>query len=326
GTDVNLSWSSVADASSYGIEVATDSAFANVVDMASGLTANSYQVTGLDPNAVYYWRVTADNLCGGTPSVVSSFVVADQVCSSPAVAIPDNSTTGVSDVIHVDNSNPLNGLRVKLGATHSWVGDLSFTLAHDSTSVGLVSRPGTSASNTFGCGGSNVDVVLDDAAATSVQDQCNGSSPAIAGDQQPYEPLAGFDGQSIAGDWTLTATDSAFGDTGTLDQWCLVTDDGASFYTVGGSVSGMDSGKQLTLQLNTGNDMVVAHNGGFEFPLPMSSSDPYAVTVLTPPPGQSCVVSSGSGNVATANVTDVSVVCAPVVDEIFADGFEGAPL
>ncbi len=326
GTDVNLSWSGVADASSYTIEVATDSAFANVVDTASGLTTVNYKATGLDPNTVYYWRVTADNICGGTPSVVSSFVVADQVCSSPAVAIPDNSAAGVSDVIHADSASLVGGLRVKLVASHSWVGDLSFTLAHGATTVGLLNRPGKDASNTYGCDGSDVDVTLDDAAATSVQDQCNGSSPAIAGDQQPYQPLAGFDGQAVAGDWTLTASDGASGDTGTFEQWCLVTDEGASFYTVGGSVSGMDSGKQLTLQLNTGNDMVVAHNGSFEFPLPMSSNAPYAVTVLTAPPGQSCDVISGSGTIATANVTDVSVTCVPAVDEIFADGFEQAPL
>ena len=323
---VTLSWSPVANASTYSIEVATDSTFTNVVDWAPGLTSTSYQTKTLDSGTVYYWRVRAENACGNESSVVRGFITAPAICHAPAQAIPDGNTAGVDDVLNVAVDQPLANMGVSLKATHSYVGDLSFTLSHGSTSVNLITRPGVGGASTYGCGGSNINVTLNDNAATSVQDQCNSSPPAISGEQQPDQPLAGFGGQSSLGDWTLHSSDSATPDGGTLDKWCLILDDGIPVYTVGGSISGIDSGKQLTLQLNAGNDIVIARNGGFEFPLPMSSSDPYAVTVLTPPPGQSCVVSSGSGNVATANVTDVSVVCAPVVDEIFADGFEGAPL
>ena len=34
-------------------------------------------------------------------------------------------------------------------------------------------------------------------------------------------PLSVFDGMDAAGDWTITVTDSFFGDDGTLDQWSL---------------------------------------------------------------------------------------------------------
>ena len=44
--------------------------------------------------------------------------------------------------------------------------------------------------------------------------------PAQGGD--PAGPvLAAFDGELLAGDWTLTVSDHAAADSGTLDLWCL---------------------------------------------------------------------------------------------------------
>jgi subtilisin-like proprotein convertase family protein len=46
--------------------------------------------------------------------------------------------------------------------------------------------------------------------------------PAIAGTFSPNNPLSAFDGESIAGTWTLTISDRASGDEGTLNAWCLL--------------------------------------------------------------------------------------------------------
>ncbi len=82
-------------------------------------------------------------------------------------------------------------------------------------------------------------------------------------------------------------------------------------YTIGGTVSGL-AGTGLVLQDNGGNNLAVAANGSFTFSTPIATGAAYAVTVLSQPsgPAQSCVVTSGSGTVASANVTSVAISCA----------------
>ncbi len=82
-------------------------------------------------------------------------------------------------------------------------------------------------------------------------------------------------------------------------------------YTVGGTVSGLATGAGVVLQNNGGNNLTVAANGAFTFTSRVASGGAYVVTVLTQPssPAQTCSVTSGSGTVANANVTGVSVTC-----------------
>ncbi|ATB32182.1 beta strand repeat-containing protein [Melittangium boletus] len=84
----------------------------------------------------------------------------------------------------------------------------------------------------------------------------------------------------------------------------------ANLYTVGGTVTGLSSGKTLVLTNNGGNDLSVA--GGsttFTFTTGLLSGAAYAVAVKTQPVGLNCTVANGSGTVASANVTTVSVTC-----------------
>lgn len=81
-------------------------------------------------------------------------------------------------------------------------------------------------------------------------------------------------------------------------------------FSVGGNVSGL-AGSGLVLQNNDSDDLPIAADGSFTFSTPLSDLSAYAVTVLTQPdgPSQTCAVTNGSGNIAGADVTDVSVVC-----------------
>jgi hypothetical protein len=81
--------------------------------------------------------------------------------------------------------------------------------------------------------------------------------------------------------------------------------DSGPTYTIGGSVTGESSG--LVLQDNGGDNLAVSGTS-FTFPTPLPSGATYAVTVAKQP-GQSCAVSNGTGTVASADVTDVSVTC-----------------
>jgi hypothetical protein len=80
-------------------------------------------------------------------------------------------------------------------------------------------------------------------------------------------------------------------------------------YTVGGTVSGLLSGRAVVLRNNAGDDLTVSANGSFTFATSVANNAAYAVTVLTQPTDQSCTVTSGTGTV-TANVNTVSVACA----------------
>src|SRR6266705_285342 len=81
----------------------------------------------------------------------------------------------------------------------------------------------------------------------------------------------------------------------------------ANTFTVGGMVSGLSG--TVVLRNNGGNDLTVSANGSFTFPAPVAQGSPYAVTVLTQPAGQSCSVANGTGTVAGANITNVTVTC-----------------
>lgn len=81
-------------------------------------------------------------------------------------------------------------------------------------------------------------------------------------------------------------------------------------YSVGGSISGFSSGS-LVLSNNAGDSITIAANTArFTFPTPINNGAAYAVTVSAQPSGLTCAVSNGSGTINSANVTDVSVVCA----------------
>src|SRR5208337_4119493 len=60
---------------------------------------------------------------------------------------------------------------------------------------------------------------------------------------------------------------------------------------------------------NGGDNLSVTANGSFTFATALPTGAPYGVTVLTNPAGQTCIVANGSGTVASANVTSVSVSC-----------------
>src|SRR5262249_25102084 len=82
----------------------------------------------------------------------------------------------------------------------------------------------------------------------------------------------------------------------------------ASTFSVGGAVSGLTG--TVVLRGNGGSNLSVSANGPFAFATPLANGSPYNVTVLTQPAGQSCSVAGGTGTIAGANVTSVSVSCA----------------
>lgn len=149
--------------------------------------------------------------------------------STPALAIPDNDpVTGITDMIVVPDNGIITDLNVQITVTHTWVGDLIFTLEHVNTTNAqiLIDRMGVPATGA-GCADDDLDVWIDDEGLDGdIEDTCLTGPPAAFGDYvggDPADPtlLANYDGEDIIGDWTMTVTDNAGGDIGTLEAWTI---------------------------------------------------------------------------------------------------------
>ncbi len=100
-------------------------------------------------------------------------------------------------------------------------------------------------------------------------------------------------------------------DVTTVSVSCTKTS-GAPTYTIGGSVTGLTA-PGLVLEDNGADDLAVASGAdAFTFATPLVPGGPFAVTVRAQPAGLTCAVTAGSGIVAQANVTSVSVTCTAV--------------
>ena len=84
-------------------------------------------------------------------------------------------------------------------------------------------------------------------------------------------------------------------------------------YTVGGTISGLASGKSVELDLLVAGAHAAFNNvdkdGLFRFAERLSTDDVYDIRVSTQPIGQTCTVSNGSGKIATSNVTGITIAC-----------------
>jgi subtilisin-like proprotein convertase family protein len=143
------------------------------------------------------------------------------------VAIPSSGTPVVTSTVNVSGAQPyLTDLDVFTKIPHTFAGDLDVT---------LTSPAGTVVTLTTDNGGSSNDVFN----GTTWDDDANPGSPVpytanpgIATDRKyvnletaarlaPEEPLAAFIGENPNGTWTLTVSDDAGGDGGTIDEWSL---------------------------------------------------------------------------------------------------------
>jgi hypothetical protein len=99
-TSPTLSWNASSGATSYHLQVSTNSGFSTTVVDQSGITGTSYGVTGLTDGTTYYWRVNATN-AGGTstysaPWSFTTSAAGGNLPAAPTLASPLNGATGIS--------------------------------------------------------------------------------------------------------------------------------------------------------------------------------------------------------------------------------------
>jgi hypothetical protein len=91
--------------------------------------------------------------------------------------------------------------------------------------------------------------------------------------------------------------------------------------TIGGAVTGLSGGTEVSLLDNGTDQITVSANGNFTFDAKIEAGSNYNVTVYSQPIGETCTVSDGSGSVTqnSGDVTNVSVYCTantPVGDNV----------
>lgn len=86
---------------------------------------------------------------------------------------------------------------------------------------------------------------------------------------------------------------------------------GTSTYALGGSVTGLAAGQEVTLDLDAGAPLVLAANGAFTLATPVAAGSSYAVTLGAQPVAQQCTLAGGSGVMPAADANGIAVTCAP---------------
>lgn len=90
------------------------------------------------------------------------------------------------------------------------------------------------------------------------------------------------------------------------------SDAGVPLFVLGGTVTGLASGRDLLLLSGSGSQVTLKANGNFEFPDGLKSGTTYAVTVNRQPVGQTCTVQGDKGSIPSpgTNIRTLTVVCA----------------
>ena len=96
-TSPTLVWDASSRANSYQVQVSTQSDFSSFEVDQSGLTAPSFQLTGLSNSTSHYWRVRATNAGGTSPwSTVWQFATLLAGPAAPVLSAPADNATDIS--------------------------------------------------------------------------------------------------------------------------------------------------------------------------------------------------------------------------------------
>ena len=127
--------------------------------------------------------------------------------------------------IDVTDPGTVADVNVFVDVTHSWIHDLDIYLAHQES--GSSDWAYVQLFNEYGSGANLTEVWFDDEAATSIDSATPPYGPGtfmpgffVDGDGDSNQ-LNLFDGDSIAGTWSLAIWDNYSGDTGTLNAFSI---------------------------------------------------------------------------------------------------------
>jgi len=217
------------------------------------------------------------------PGIMALLPVSGIAAGSQVTDVNFRFDTGGACTNSVGNTNA--------GLDHTWVGDIVINIAAPTgQNVTVIDRIGVPAS-TFGLNAENFcAVTIDDEGGFPPIE--NTVLNPVTGNFSPNNPLSGFDTVTAPnGNWVLTATDGAGGDTGSLRRFSLIIE------TTGRVCStSCIQACSLTCPANqSANNAAGVCNAPVSYPAPISAGACATVT---------CTPASGSiFNVGTTNVT-----------------------
>ena len=138
---------------------------------------------------------------------------------SPTLAVPDANEAGTSSTLSVAGAGMIGDLDVRIDRLdHRYVSDLIVSVQSPSGKRALLMyRDGYNENNTPNTNLRNI--IFDDDAETFIG-SIDGPGP-FSGNYFGYNPLSIFEGEPLAGTWTLRLIDAASGDVGQLYSWGL---------------------------------------------------------------------------------------------------------
>ncbi|MEK9136744.1 MAG: glycosyl hydrolase family 18 protein, partial [Bacteroidota bacterium] len=118
GTDPILSWNASIVATSYRLQVSTDSTFSSSLIDKNGIGAASYNLTSLSYNTTYYWRLNATNAVGASHwSTVWSFTTV--AAPAPSIIVSDDFSSFTLNTDRWTFINPLGDATLTMTGTNT---------------------------------------------------------------------------------------------------------------------------------------------------------------------------------------------------------------
>lgn len=214
GTNISFEWVAIADF--YDIQIAVDENFANLIGSSTSLETSTYNITNLEQQTTYFWRVRGTNACGLGPWTEFIFETGEIKCTTytaddlPLEIDEEDQSTVISSIDIPLNEiiTDVNILNVK--GLHTWINDLEFRIISPSdTEVTLLSRECEDERN--------FDLGFDDE-STLQEFPCPYNDRNV---YKPANPLSVFKDESTLGAWRLQILDLSDFDGGSFTDWTL---------------------------------------------------------------------------------------------------------
>lgn len=201
---INLDWQFIEEASSYYVEVSTNSNFSDIT-FSKTTSLTSLNVDTLSDDTSYFWRVKAINSCGESLySQIKNFVTSAVTCqvfnsteNNILIPINDGEPYLITSTLTINSDLQLNDVNVTININHLSTHDLSVTLTSpQGTEVLLTAYNGDDGDN-------YVNTTFNQQAENPISE----ASAPFTGFYIPEENLDQFNNQSSIGDWILTVVD-----------------------------------------------------------------------------------------------------------------------
>lgn len=220
-TAVNLSWQSNVNAEAYRVQVATDNAFANIVQNQL-VTNTNYLASNLNQETTYFWRVLPQNRCGAaTTGSIFSFTTGVLSCNLNfeatdfSDAIIENTEDSEANIpVTVSGGITIGSVTATVNISHTYTEDIAVTLIGPASIGSPEIRLFNHACTEF----DDIVATLSDAGTTLT---CSTTAPAISGTFKPYDPFHTLNNLPADGIWTLNVFDPYNGDGGVVNAFSL---------------------------------------------------------------------------------------------------------